>query len=185
MKASKEKKHPGGRPRIFATVAAMEKEIDAYFDECDKGVPEQVITKQGGPGEVTGVKVVEVRKPIPYTMTGLANRLGISRWTLVNYTNRSDDFGKKFFPTITRARARVEENLERRLYSGVGSPHGHEFGLRNNFGWQDKQTHEHSGPDGGPMQHQHEMADLSDEQLLERIERRRKAMAELDDGDSD
>jgi len=172
---AKEKKRPVGRPRVFATVAEMEAAIDAYFAECDEGRPVDIVTRKGD--------VVTVSQPIPYTMSGLALSLGISRQALCDYSRRSDTFGVEFLDTITRARAKVEYNLEERLYSGVGSPHGHEFGLRNNFGWKDKRTHEHSGPDGGPMQH--EMADLSDEQLLERIERRRKAMAELDDGDSD
>ena len=51
----------------------------------------------------------------------------------------------EFLDTITRARARVELNLEERMYDGVGSPRGSEFGLKNNFDWKDKHDVKHEG----------------------------------------
>jgi len=83
--------------------------------------------------------VVSVKHPKPYAMSGLAYELGITRHTLINYSDRCDEFGNEFLPTITRARAKVEHNLEERMYDGVGSPRGHEFGLKNNFDWRDRQ----------------------------------------------
>jgi len=130
-------KHAGGRPRKFQSVVEMSVAIDAYFVECDERMT-SVVTKAGD--------VVEVQRPMPYAMSGLAYELGISRVTLVNYKDRCDEFGNEFLYTILRARARVEHNLESRMYDGVGSPRGHEFGLKNNFDWTDKQELTHTGP---------------------------------------
>ena len=135
-------KDVGGRPRKFKTVEQMEKAIAAYFDECDVRTVEMV-TKQG--------EVVTVTKPMPYSMSGLAETIGISRQRLLDYNARTDEYGQGFRTTITHARARVERNLEERMYDGVGSPRGHEFGLKNNFKWRDKHELEHSGAIKGPL----------------------------------
>ena len=129
-------KHAGGRPRKFKTVDEMSVAIDTYFVKCDERMT-KVVTKAGD--------VVTVPRPMPYTMSGLAYELGISRQTLVAYRDRCDEFGNEFLDTITRARARVELNLEERMYDGVGSPRGSEFGLKNNFDWKDKHDVKHEG----------------------------------------
>jgi len=122
-------KHAGGRPRKFQSVQEMSDAIDAYFLKCDLRMVD-VVTKQGD--------IVKVSKPAPYAMSGLAYELGITRHTLIHYKDKCDEFGNEFLSTILRARARVEHNLEFRMYDGVGSPRGHEFGLKNNFDWTDK-----------------------------------------------
>ena len=99
-------KHAGGRPRKFKTVAEMSDAIDAYFLKCDDRMVDMV-TKKGD--------VVSVNKPMPYAMSGLSFELGIARRTLVDYKDRCDEFGDEFLPTILRARARVERNLESRM----------------------------------------------------------------------
>jgi hypothetical protein len=123
-------KHAGGRPRKYQSVEEMSTAIDAYFDECDVRMV-QVVTKKGD--------VVEVHSPAPYTVMGLANELGIDRDTLNNYSSRSDEFGEEFFGTIKAAREKVHQNLEFRLLDGAGYGPGHIFGLKNNYGWKDKQ----------------------------------------------
>ena len=128
-------KHAGGRPRKFQSVEEMSVAIDAYFVECD----ERVVA------EVTKIGVVDVPKPCPYTMSGLAETIGISRRGLMDYKAREDEYGIEFLPTITQARARVEHNLEERMYDGVGSARGHEFGLKNNFDWTDKREVSNTG----------------------------------------
>jgi len=122
-------KHAGGRPRTFKTVAQMDEAIEAYFAQCDERIV-QGVTKKGD--------VYTVKKPMPYSMSGLAETIGISRRGLLDYNARTDEYGEEFLPAIVRARARVERNLEERMYDGIGSPRGHEFGLKNNFGWTDK-----------------------------------------------
>jgi len=65
-------------------------------------------------------------------MAGLARHLDVDRKTIINYGNKED-----YFHTIKRARARVEEFLEQRLYGNTVT--GVIFNLKNNFDWKDKQ----------------------------------------------
>lgn len=128
-----------GRPRKFQSVEAMSTAIEAYFDKCDKR-EKAIVNKDGS--------ITYISYPMPYTMSGLAETIGISRRRLLDYNDREDEYGEEFRPTAARARARVERNLEERLYDGVGSPAGLIFGLKNNYGWNDKPiVHEESrGP---------------------------------------
>ena len=106
-KTTKSERHPGGRPLKYKSVAEMQKAIDRYFDTCDK----------------------EGR---PYTVTGLAMELDLDRRSLVNYSERDE-----FFPTIKKAKARVEQYIEEHMYSANVT--GLIFNLKNNFGWVDRQ----------------------------------------------
>lgn len=96
----------GGRPKKFNSPEDLQDKVDAYFEECDMN------------GK-------------PYTMSGLALALDIDRKTLVNYSK-----DEKFFPTIKKARQKVETYLEESLQTG--SVAGVIFNLKNNFGWKDK-----------------------------------------------
>lgn len=96
----------GGRPRLYDTVEQMQTIIDAYFKSCDKN-------------------------DRPYTMSGLANALNMSRQSLINYSNKDE-----FFDTIKKARYNVEQQLEENLYR-LGNNSGIIFNLKNNFGWRD------------------------------------------------
>lgn len=120
--------HPGGRPLAFDTVEALQLKVDSYFAE-------------GGPA------YMQMGEHLIYapTMSGLALHLGVDRRTITNYSEREE-----YFPTVKKARARVEEALEQRLYGQ--SVAGVIFNLKNNFDWQDKQGLEHSGPNGGPQE---------------------------------
>lgn len=106
-----QEKNPVGRPPKFKCVEDVEIAIEAFFQECDTGKD--------------GVSA-------PYTMSGLAYALGCDRKTLLNYSKKDD-----YFPTIKKARERVELDVERRLMSGH-SVAGAIFNLKNNFGWKDK-----------------------------------------------
>lgn len=110
---------PAGRPPKFATPDDLQDAIEQYFRA------NQHVTDSG---EV-------VRK---YTMSGLANALGMSRQTLCNYSHKDE-----FVDAIKDARSRVEECLEVALY-GTGVT-GIIFNLKNNFQWKDKTEQEHSG----------------------------------------
>ncbi len=107
-------KHPGGRPPKYKTKEEMQERIDKYFNECDN-------------------------KHEPYTVTGLAMALDIDRRTLLNYSDKDE-----FFPTIKKAKLRVENYLEKRLIND-SSTTGIIFNLKNNYDWKDKQEIEHSG----------------------------------------
>jgi len=105
------------------SVNALRERVNKYFKECDAG------DKKG--------------EPIPYTNSGLALSLGISRATLINYKNSN-----KFGDVIQTARTRIENSMEKRLF-GKNQCVGAIFALKNSFpGWVDKNETKINGPLG-------------------------------------
>lgn len=96
----------GGRPLKYKSVKELEAKIEKYFAECEERLR-------------------------PFTMSGLANSLDVDRRTLLNYSER-----ERFFPTIKKARQRVEQWWEERLADSAAT--GAIFNLKNNFDWKDK-----------------------------------------------
>lgn len=97
-----------GRKPKFTNAAEIEELIEKYFKDCRKSER-------------------------PPTMTGLAVALGFTnRQSLLNYQGKA-----QFFDTITRAKARVEQYAEERLFDRDGA-RGAQFSLRYNFGWKDE-----------------------------------------------
>lgn len=117
-------KHPGGRPPLYTSEDELKRIIDEYFDYCDNRIQRVYSAKSDG--------VIEIIDPAPYTMSGLARALDMSRDTLVEYSKKD-----QFSDTIRRARNRVHEDVERRLMEGKAQT-GAIFNLKNNFGWKDK-----------------------------------------------
>lgn len=70
----------------------------------------------------------------PYTVSGLAVWLDCDRKTLTNYEEKD-----KFFPTIKKAKTRIEASIEKGALLGLYNPTFAIFNMKNNFGWQDKQ----------------------------------------------
>ena len=105
----------GGRPIAFNSPEEMQEKIDAYFAECKE-------------------------EDRPLTMSGLAYALDVDRKTIVNYEKKH-----KYFRTVQRARQRVELYSEEQLFRNQGTVNGVKFSLTNNFGWEDKQTKNHTG----------------------------------------
>jgi hypothetical protein len=99
----------GGRPLKFQSVKELQDAIDAYFASCYDEA-----------GELTE----------PLTITGLALALDTTRQTLINYEERPE-----FLDAIKRAKTRVENFAEKRLYAS--NPSGAIFALKN-FDWSDK-----------------------------------------------
>lgn len=97
-----------GRPRAFKSVEEVEEKINAYFNYCEE-------------------------KEKPYTMSGLAYYLEVSRQTLVNYSNKDE-----YFDTIKKARDKVQMQLEENALSNKANPTFTIFNLKNNFDWKDK-----------------------------------------------
>jgi hypothetical protein len=118
------KKQPNGRPPAFTSEKELGKLIDEYFDYCDNRT--KTIWD-----EKTSQEIVIIH-PAPYTMSGLARRLGVDRDTLINYSKK-----KKFFGTIRAAREKVHEDVENRLME-TRNEKGAIFNLKNNFGWKDE-----------------------------------------------
>ena len=95
------------RPKLYSSVEDMKKIIDKYFEMCDE-------------------------KEKPYTMSGLAYALDMDRRSLLNYSK-----DEKFFPTIKKAREKVEQQLEENALMGKANSTFTIFNLKNNYGWRD------------------------------------------------
>lgn len=120
-----------GRPPIYETKEEIEEKIENYFRECE-GIP--FFDGKGKPLLSKNGHIIYEKHPKPPTVTGLALALGFnSRQSLLNYQTQPE-----FLDTITRAKARVEEYTEQRLFDRDGV-NGAKFSLINNFkGWRDK-----------------------------------------------
>lgn len=97
-----------GRPKKYNSVEEMQQLINDYFNYCD-----------------------ENKKP--YTVSGLANALDLTRQSLLNYEENDD-----FFDTIKRAKSKIEQFAEECLFVGSNTA-GVIFNLKNNYNWKDKQ----------------------------------------------
>ena len=118
-----------GQPMKYKTVEELQEAVDNYF-EVDAFVMD-------GGGDKTFLP----------TMAGLALSLDVDRRTIVNYSHNEE-----YFPTIRKAKARIEAFIETRLYGNNVT--GCIFNLKNNFDWKDRQeietkdtTHEVSDDD--------------------------------------
>lgn len=120
-----------GRPPKYKNKEEIEERIEQYFKDCEG----HVLTDEEGNTIYNkyGYPVIIDRKPL--TITGLALALGFaSRQALLNYQGK-----REFNDTITRAKSRVEQYAEERLFDKDGSS-GAQFSLRNNFkGWNEEQ----------------------------------------------
>lgn len=114
------KKQAGGRPPKYATAAALQARIDAYF---------------------TDLQDQRHRDPLmatPPTITGLVLACG--------FCNRASFYDLERVPMFSNiikgARTRIEAIYEARLHGN--NPTGAIFALKN-FGWSDRQEIAHSG----------------------------------------
>lgn len=117
----------------YNTLDELQSGIDEYFDWCDNRIQHVYSPKSE--------MVIEVINPAPYTMSGLARRLGLSRQGLLNYTKN-----ELFFDAIKEARDKVQEDIETRLMEKNAT--GAIFNLKNNFGWKDEKTTDIKNTDG-------------------------------------
>lgn len=126
-----EEKNKGGRPPMFTSVEEMQEKIEAYFKECE-GHP---LTDDEGNAITTknGMPIIVGERPL--TITGLALALGFTtRQSLLNYEDKPE-----FLDTIKKAKSKVEQYAEERLFDKDGA-NGAKFSLSNNFkGWAEKQ----------------------------------------------
>jgi hypothetical protein len=130
-------KSTAGQPLAFETVKALDDKVEEFFISEDAFI---INFKDG--------KEEKIFAP---TMAGLALYLGVDRRTVVNYSNKEE-----YFPTIRKARARIESHLEKKLYGNNVT--GLIFNLKNNFNWKDKTEVEQTN------------VDLTHEQWLDTLE---------------
>ena len=129
-----EKKHAGGRPPKYKTKEEMQEKIDEYFNSCYRPIGR---TTSSGEYKIlkddNGNIIYEQHRP--FTITGLADALDMSRQDLLNYQEKEE-----FFDTVTRAKRKCELYAEERLYDKDGN-RGAMFSLSNNFkDWKEKQS---------------------------------------------
>ncbi len=116
-----------GRPPRYRSREEIETLIEQYFKDCEGRLLED---KEGNPVlDRRGKPVVLDRRPP--TVTGLALALGFTnRLSLLSYQGKAE-----FKTVITRAKSRVEQYTEERLFDRDGV-NGAKFSLTNNFrGW--------------------------------------------------
>ena len=101
----------------FKTTGELEEKVESFFTSEDA----YIINEKDGVEE----------KIFAPTISGLALHLGVDRRTIVNYSNKEE-----YFPTIKKARARIEAHLEKKLFGNNVT--GLIFNLKNNFDWKDK-----------------------------------------------
>ena len=89
-----------GKPKKFKTPEELQEAINAYFDKCDDNT-EMIYNPKADAH-------VRVNKPIPYTILGLCNVLGVDRKTLINYQGAAGY--EKYFHIIKEAKNRIEQN---------------------------------------------------------------------------
>lgn len=155
-----------GKPLKYATVLELELIVQAYFYECDPHwveeeywdypwLDEEILEEQAHGGALKRKRKKDYDSDMelmtrkhrteqqPYTMAGLARRLGLSRQALMEYKGRD-----KYGDTIKEARSIVEEYNERMLHSGRNST-GAIFNLKVNFGY--KENIEENPPPENPI----------------------------------
>lgn len=127
-------KNKGGRPPKYATVEELQTGIDNYFEDCKKTLSH-------------------------LTVTGLALFLNMTRKGLIEYAEKSDEFGN----AVKMAKLKVENYIEQRLFES--NPAGCIFNLKNNFDWRDRNETELSTAPGRPLEYKN----LTDDELDARI----------------
>ena len=114
-----------GRHLKYKTTEELQSAINYYFRRCDSN-QEEFISKDGE----TFTKTV----PVPYTVEGICEVLGITRQTLLNY-EKAEGY-EVFFDTIEKAKAKVLTNTMERALSGKNNPAVDIFSLVNNYGYK-------------------------------------------------
>lgn len=138
---SQEPRHPGGRPLKFETVEKLDRAISAYFDMCDPHTQRRVVDCGiNEKGETIWREREVMTEQQPYTGSGLARALGITRDTLIDYKERD-----QFSDSVQAAYERCHEWAESQLYGRSAT--GAAFSLKNNWSWRDRQEIDHTTKD--------------------------------------
>ncbi len=113
-----------GSRRSFKTVKALQTKIDKYFKDCDAKV--FVMIKENPVTE-------------PYTVSGMACSLGVSRETVHLYsTGEYDTPDESYSDTIKKAVAKIERDKIAKAMLGLYDRTICIFDLKNNHNWKDR-----------------------------------------------
>jgi hypothetical protein len=122
-----EDKRPVGRPLKFETIEQLDLAIQNYFADCDPHTTQALVeTGRDSKGNILFDTRAVLTEQKPYTMSGLARALGISRQALLDYSEREE-----FLDSIAMAKQRCEEYAESQLYGPYAN--GAKFNLINNY----------------------------------------------------
>lgn len=124
-----------GRTIKIKSAEELRKKVDSYFNSCFK----PMLDKNNRPIYDENGHIIKYQYK-PFTMTGLADSLDISRETLRKYEGRG-----QFKEIIEKAKRKCEVYAEERLFDKDGV-NGAKFNLINNYdGWKEKQENELTG----------------------------------------
>lgn len=177
-----------GRPFKITDPKELDLKIQNYFDNCDPHQSKRLVENGlNTRGETIFQEREVLTEQIPYTITGLARALGVSRATLCRYRDPehwenadiTDEQRQDLCDTLENAVQRVEEYNEMALHKN-GISNGIKFNLTNNFGWVDKQVIDNNNKTVGET-----LDDLDDDQEQREnvADQAAKALQEASDGD--
>lgn len=132
-----------GRPPKFKCPEEMQRRIDLYFLACKVHQLGDTKALEGLPKE--DLLIISDIEDVYPTVTGLGLALDMTRQTLIEYQNEDE-----FSDTIKKAKQRVENAIEQRLFHNNAT--GSIFNLKNNFNWKDKSESETYGKNGGAIE---------------------------------
>lgn len=165
-----------GRPPKFETVEQLEAKIEEYFtvyiapkqlkdhwgDPMWAGIP--ILHSEDDGPEKAGKPLLDERgrhiytpeskrpimsEPLPPTVADLALFLGFSDYRAIYMNNYAND--PDMNAAIKKAIGQIAAYAQRQLLSGVKTPTGAIFWLKNH-GWRDTVQQEVYGKDGGPIE---------------------------------
>lgn len=104
-----------------------------------------------------------------YSLESFAGKIGVCKDSLYAWKDAHPEFSD----AIKMAQAACQFKWEHRLGQAVTDPKGMNvtpiiFALKCRFGYKETTAHEHSGPDGKPIEHKN-LTDLKEDQLDDRI----------------
>lgn len=135
-----DKKSNAGRPLKYTEAEQMQKKINDYFMMCDPHAELTLVERWDK--DKKGCEIVEETRlsaQVPYTITGLALALDMTREDLLRYQKKD-----AFYDTIKKAKLKIQQFNEQ-LLARNGNNGGVIFNMKNNFGYSDEQKIEHSG----------------------------------------
>lgn len=155
------------RPRKFDSPEALQEAVDNYFDSCFETKYIPGVDEEGN--KYLEEKRVQVE---PFTITGLALALDMSRDNLLYYTEERDP---DFYRIISRAKLRCQNYAERQaMHPHSKNITGPIFNLKANYGWVETNRQEVTGKDGAPLNmnvtHNDERARQTRARLLAELE---------------
>ncbi len=125
-----------GRPLKFKTPEELQKRIDKYFQDCWEEAWAPIKDRNGNitqweqQRDRDGNPLLRLRERP--TITGLALALDTTRYTLLEYTERTDEYAA----VILKAKTMIEHSYELGAAQGDIHPAVGIFALKN-FGWTD------------------------------------------------